>query len=172
MDFSHVVHLPYSWTDSTTWALVALALFVALMLYLGVPGFLARKLDQRADAIRSELDEAKRLREEAQELLARYQRRQREAEAEAAEIVEQARRAAGHMAEAARAEMRDQLDRRAALAERRIEQAEANALALVRAEASETAAAAAERLLRDKLGADAQARLFSDSVAELSRRLG
>ncbi len=172
MDFSHVVHLPNSFYDSTTWALVALALFVALMLYLGLPGKLAQALDKRADTIKAELEEAKRLREEAQELLARYQRRQREAEAEAAAIIDQARRSANDMAEAARVEMQDQLARRAALAERRIEQAEASALALVRGEASDVAAAAAERLLRDRLGADAQARLFSQSVAELTDRLG
>ncbi len=80
--------------DATFFAFVGLVLFLALVVYLKVPGMMAKSLDDRADQIRNELSEAKRLREEAQHLLAEYQRKRKEAEAEAAHIVAAAEREA------------------------------------------------------------------------------
>ena len=68
--------------DASAWALVGLLLFLALIAYLKVPGTVGASLDKRADNIRKELDDARKLREEAQSLLADYQRRRQEAEAE------------------------------------------------------------------------------------------
>ena len=76
------------------WVAVAFFGFVGLLIYYRVPAMIGKALDDRAEAIRQELDEARRLREEAQELLADYQRKTREAEEEAKAIVEQARREA------------------------------------------------------------------------------
>ncbi|MBL4645099.1 MAG: ATP F0F1 synthase subunit B, partial [Rhizobiales bacterium] len=83
--------------DATFWALVGLVLFLALIIYLKVPGKMGEALDKRSDAIRSELEDARRLREEAQALLAEYQRKQREAEREAEDIINQAKREAKAM---------------------------------------------------------------------------
>ena len=80
--------------DATFWALVGLVLFLALIVYMGVPGSIGAALDRRAEAIRTELEQARRLREEAQALLAEYQRKAREAEAEVEEIIDQAKREA------------------------------------------------------------------------------
>ena len=76
------------------WVLVAFLAFAALILYYRVPAAVGKMLDDRADAIRKELDEARKLREDAQALLADYQRKAREAETEARTIIDQARREA------------------------------------------------------------------------------
>ena len=80
------------------WVLISFVLFMAIVIWKGVPGLIGKALDQRATAIRTELDEARRLREEAQQLLADYQRKAREAEDEAKSIVEAAKREAEALA--------------------------------------------------------------------------
>ena len=139
--------LIYLLEDPTFWAFIGLIAFFALLIFIGVPKMVFKALDDRADAIRSELDEAKRLREEAQEMLASYQRKQREAEAEAEAIIEQAKAEAKHLKKEAREELAQRLERRTAMAEQRIAQAEAQAASEVKAAAAELAAKAAEQLL-------------------------
>ncbi|MEO8668407.1 MAG: hypothetical protein ABI399_07825 [Bauldia sp.] len=78
--------------EAPFWALVALVLFFGVLIYMKVPGTLAGSLDKRAADIRKELDEARRLREEAEALLAEYQRKARDAASEAAQIIDQAKR--------------------------------------------------------------------------------
>jgi F-type H+-transporting ATPase subunit b len=169
---SHLLHLPHgNWfEDPTFWVIVALLLFLGLVVYLKLPGMVAKALDARAAAIAAELEDAKRLRDEAQELLASYQRRQREAESEAEAIIAQAHRDAARVAEELRVKMTEQLERRAALAERKIAQAEADAAAQVRAKAAELAIAAAEKLLADGLDTAAHGKLIEAGSAELARR--
>jgi F-type H+-transporting ATPase subunit b len=137
----------YLLADSSFWAFVGLIAFFALLMVLGVPKMITKALDDRAAAISAELDEAKRLREEAREMLASYQRKQREAEAEADAIIEQARHEAKIAKDEARKELAERLERRTAMAEQRIAQAEAQAAAEVKAAAAELAAQAAEQLL-------------------------
>ena len=137
--------------DPSFWATAALVVFFLILLRMGIHKTLAKTLDDRADAIRSELDEAKRLREEAQEMLASYQRRQREAEKEAEAIIAQAKTEAKVLKEEARKELSERLERRTAMAEQRIAQAEAQAAAEVKAAAADMAAAAAEEILKTKL---------------------
>ncbi len=80
--------------DPVFWVMIAFFVFIGALVYYRVPGMIGKALDARADAIRKELDEARRLRDEAQALLADYQRKSREAENEAKEILEQAKREA------------------------------------------------------------------------------
>jgi F-type H+-transporting ATPase subunit b len=167
---SHLLHWPTGAQDPTLWVLVALILFLGLVAYLKVPGMAAKALDARAASIRKELDEAKRLRDEAQELLASFQRRQREAEAEAEAIIAQAHREAERFAAESRIKLTEHLERRAEIAERKIAQAEADAAAAVRAQAAELAAAAAERLLAEGLDSGAHGKLISAGTAELKSR--
>lgn len=87
---------------ATLWATIGLILFGAVVVYLKVPGMLGKSLDERAGKIRNELEEARRLREEAQQLLAEYQRKRKEAEAEAAGIVAAAEREAAALTAEAR----------------------------------------------------------------------
>src|SRR3546814_6645271 len=121
--------------DATFFDLVGLILFCALLVYLKVPGMIGKSLDERADNIRDELEEAKRLREEAQQLLAEYLRKRKEAEADAAQIVASAEREAAMLTEEARQKTEEFVARRNILSEQKITQAEADAIGAVRADA-------------------------------------
>lgn len=143
--------MAYFFSDPTTWAMLGLFIFLGVLVWQKVPGLIAKQLDGRADAIRTELEEARRLREEAQELLASYQRKQREAEAEADGIISQAKKDAKAMRAEARKELAERLDRRTAMAEQRIAQAEAHAAQEIRALAADLAVDAAAKLLGEKL---------------------
>lgn len=153
------------------WVAVAFFGFIGLLVYYKVPGMITKALDDRADAIRSELDEARRLREEAQQLLADYQRKSREAEEEANAIVAQARREAEALAAETRKSLKEGLERRTKLAEEKIARAEAQALSEVRAAAVDSAVAAAQRIIKRKVTPEVNARLVDQGVSELKRKL-
>jgi F-type H+-transporting ATPase subunit b len=157
--------------DATFWAFVALVLFLILVAYLKVPAMLGRALDQRADKIKAELEEARRLREEAQQLLAEYQRKRKEAEKEASEIVEHARREADQFVTEAKQKSEDYVVRRTALAEQKIAQAERDAVNEVRARAVDLAVESARSVLASKVDAKADAALFASSLEQLRTRL-
>tara|TARA_R110002096_G_scaffold186771_3_gene365847 strand:- start:833 stop:1330 length:498 start_codon:yes stop_codon:yes gene_type:complete len=147
MHFDYFLH-PGS--DPTFWVFVAFMIVVGIALFVRVPALIAKQLDARGDTIRNELEEARRLREEAQELLASYQRKQREAEAEAEGIVAQAKKDAKALAAEARTELAERIERRTAMAESRIAQAEAHAAAEVKALAADLAVEAARRLIVER----------------------
>ncbi|MEO1067387.1 MAG: F0F1 ATP synthase subunit B [Pseudomonadota bacterium] len=156
--------------DATFWATAALFVFIGLLVYLKVPAMITGGLDARADKIRGELDEARRLREEAQALLAEYQRKRRDAEGEAEEIVENAKKEADSLAKEAKTKLDDYVTRRTKLAEQKIAQAEAQAVQDVKAIAADKAIAAAERILTDKL-TDGGPALIKSSIAEVKAKL-
>lgn len=153
------------------WVLIAFLLFALMLIYYKVPGLVGRMLDERADVIRKELDDARRLREEAQQLLADYQRKSREAEAEAKSIVDQARREAENMAAEAKRNLADSLERRTKLAEEKITRAEAQAQAEVRGAAVDAAIAAAEKVLRGRMAGKTASDLIDENIRDLKGRL-
>lgn len=153
------------------WVGVSFFGFVALLAYLKVPAALGKSLDERADAIRKELDQARRLREEAQDLLADYQRKQRAAEDEAKAIIDQARREAETMKAESEKSLKEQLERRTRLAEDKIARAEAQAVSEVRAAAVDVAMSAAERIIGDKLQGAGGADLVNRSIRDLKGKL-
>jgi F-type H+-transporting ATPase subunit b len=153
------------------WVAVAFVAFLAILVYYKVPKLIAKALDDRADAIRKELDEARRLREEAQTLLADYQKRHRNVGQEAEAIVDLARREADAFAHETRASLKDALERRTKLAEDKIARAEAQAVDEVRASAIDVAVAAAERILREKMAGSGGAALIDQSIRDLKGRL-
>jgi len=157
--------------DATFWATVGLFIFLALIVYIGVPGMIGRSLDARADGIRNDLEEARRLREEAQQLLAEYQRKRKEAEQEASDIVAAARREAETLVQEAKQKTEEYVGRRTALAEQKIAQAERDAVNEVRVSAVDIAVEAATRLLADKVDAKADAALFKSALADVKARL-
>ncbi|WP_109612169.1 F0F1 ATP synthase subunit B [Pseudaminobacter salicylatoxidans] len=157
--------------DATFWATVALVIFLAVVIYMKVPGMLSKSLDTRADRIRSELEDARRLREEAQQLLAEFQRKRKEAEKEAADIVEAARHEAELLVAEAEKKTEEYVARRAALAEQKISQAERDAISEVRASAVDLAVEAARSLLAAKVDAKAGADLFKASLQEVKSKL-
>ena len=156
---------------ATLWATIGLIIFGAVVVYLKVPGMLGKSLDERAGKIRNELEEARRLREEAQQLLAEYQRKRKEAEKEAADIVTAAKNEAGMLVEDARKKTEEYVQRRTVLAEQKIGQAEREAVAEVRASAVDLAVEAARKLLGDKVDAKTGADLFKSSLQELRAKL-
>ncbi|MFD1327380.1 F0F1 ATP synthase subunit B [Mycoplana ramosa] len=157
--------------DATFYAFVGLVLFLALIVYLKVPGTMGKALDQRAEKISNELMEAKRLREEAQSLLAEYQRKRKEAEAEAAAIVATAQREAEALTAEAKEKTEEYVARRTALSEQKIKQAEVDAINAVRSAAVDLAISAAENVLANKADAATSMSLFDKAVAEVKTRL-
>lgn len=157
--------------DATFWSLVGLILFLGLLVYLKVPGMITRALDDRADKIRNELDEARRLREEAQQLLAEYQRKRKDAEKEASELIAAAEHEASGLVAEARQKTEDYVKRRTAMAEQKIALAEAEAVNEVRQSAIDIAVSAAETLIAEKADDKKTGELFKSSVAELKERL-
>ncbi|AYC99825.1 F0F1 ATP synthase subunit B [Neorhizobium sp. NCHU2750] len=157
--------------DNTFFALVGLILFFVLIAYLKVPGMMGKQLDKRADNIRAELAEAKRLREEAQALLAEYQKKRKDAEAEAAALLAAAEREAALLTEEARQKTEEFVARRNALSEQKIKQAEADAISAVRTAAIDVAVAAAEKVIAAKSDKTTQTALFKDAVSKVQSRL-
>lgn len=153
------------------WVFVALLIFIGILVYMKVPGMLAAQLDKRANDVAKELDEARRLREEAQGLLASYQRKQAEAMKEAEAIVAQAKLEAERLAEETRKNLEAQVERRRQLAEDKIHQAESQAVQEVRAAAADIAVSAAQRLIADKVDAAKDATIVERSISELSSKL-
>ena len=157
--------------DATFYAFVGLVLFFALIAYLKVPGMVGKALDARAEKIGNELTEAKRLREEAQGLVAEYQRKRKDAEAEAAGIVAAAQREAEMLTAEAKQKTEEYVARRTALSEQKIKQAEADAINAVRAAAVDLAISAAENVLACKTDAATSKSLFDKAVTEVKARL-
>ena len=157
--------------EAEFWVAVAFFVFVGFMGYIGAHRMILSALDQRRDKIKAELDEARRLREEAEKLLAEYRRRQHDAESEAELIVGNARSEAERIAAEAHARMEELIARRTAIAQTKIAQAEAQAVADVRAAAADAAVAAAERILKEsvkgKLAEDLVAKGIDDVKAKL-----
>jgi F-type H+-transporting ATPase subunit b len=133
--------------ETEDWVALAFLCFLGLLAYLGAHRKIFEALDKRRAGIKSELDEARRLREEAQALLAEFERKGREAESEAEAIIAGAKAEADRLTADAKVKMEDFVVRRTKMAEAKIVQAEAQALADVRAAAADAAVAAAEKIL-------------------------
>ena len=133
--------------DPTFWVAVGTVLFILLLLYQGVPKLVGKMLDDRAAGIKSELDEAKRLREEAEVLLKQYRAKTANAEQEAKAIVDAAKESAERMTSDLRLQLQQQIERRGKVAEQKIAQAEAEAIAEVRAAATAAATTAAASVI-------------------------
>lgn len=157
--------------SETFWALIALFIFIGIVLYLKVPAMVGKALDDRADRIRNELEEARKLREEAQQILAEYQRKRKEAEQEAADILVAAKREAEILVKDAKAKTEEYVARRTALAEQKIEQAERDAAEEVRARAIDIAVAAASAVLAEKVEGKVASDLFKTSVSQVKTNL-
>ncbi|PKP70389.1 MAG: ATP F0F1 synthase subunit B [Alphaproteobacteria bacterium HGW-Alphaproteobacteria-4] len=150
---------------------LAFLLFVGVLFYYKVPAMLGGMLDKRAAGIKADLEEARSLREEAQEMLATYERKSREVQDTADLIVATARRDAMAAADAAKAELKVSIARRLKAAEEQIASAEAAAVRDVKHQAVSVAVAAAGELLAAQLSADAKAKLIDASIGEVATRL-
>ena len=157
--------------EAEFWVAVSFVIFVGVLGYFGVHKLLLKSIDDRRGRIKAELEEARRLKAEAEALFATYQRKQQEAEHEAQAIVAGAKTEAERLAVEAEAKIKEFVERRTKMAESKIAQAEAQALADVRSAAAEAAVAAAERILthtvKDKVADD----LIAKGIADLKSKL-
>ena len=150
---------------------IGFVIFLAVLIYFGVPGMLTRALDARAVRIRQELDEARALRDEAQTLLASYERRQKEVKAQADDIVTAARAEAEKAAEAAKEDIRTSVARRLKTATEQIAAAEQSAIRQIKDKAVTLAVAAAGDVLRDRMQAADADRLINNAISEVGEKL-
>lgn len=158
--------------EAEFWVAVAFVIFVGVLGYFGVHKLLLQGIDERRGRIKAELDEARRLKTEAEALFATYQRKQQEAEHEAQAIIASAKAEAERLAAEAQVRIKEFVERRTKMAENKIAQAEAQALADVRSAAAEAAVAAAERILthivKDKVADDLIAKGITDLKSKLN----
>lgn len=146
-------------------------LFIALLWYLGVHNMILKMLDDRADRIRHELDDARKLREEAQTLLASYEKKQKEVEAQAAEIVASAKTEAERAAVQAKADLASSIERRLKTAEDQIAAAEGAAVRQVRDQAIQAATAAAAAVIAQRMTPEAGDGMIDAAIAEAGGKL-
>ncbi|MFN3889116.1 MAG: ATP F0F1 synthase subunit B [Beijerinckiaceae bacterium] len=156
---------------SSFFVAVGFALFLLLLGYFGVHSLIAGKLDERGKRIQAELDEARRLREEAEAVLASYKARAAEAEKEAEAIVAQAREEAEALAKESAARMEEFVARRTKQAESKIATAEAQAANEVRAAAADAAVIVAEKVLRIQTKGEAAAELIARGIDDVRKQL-
>ena len=151
--------------------LLAFLLFIAVLVYVKVPGKLAGLLDARAAGIQADLNEAKALREEAQTVLASYERKQKEVKDQAERIIEHAKSEAALAAEQAKQDLKASIRRRLAAAEDQIASAQAAAIKDVRDRAVQIAVAAAGDVIAANMTADAGNELVEDAIKTVSEKL-
>jgi F-type H+-transporting ATPase subunit b len=150
---------------------IAFLLFIGVLIYFKVPSMLAVMLDRRAQSIRDDLDEARALREEAQKVLATFERKSREVHEQAERIVKHARDEAILAAEEAKATLAQSLERRLKAADEQIASAEAAAVRAVRDQAIQVAIAAAGDAIAKNMSAAEAKDLIEASIAEVGAKL-
>ena len=158
-------------TDAHFWVGAAFVVFLAVLVLAGAHKFAWKALGDAGDKVRAQLDEANRLREEAQALLARIQADREQSEKLAAEIMANARDQASRMQAEAQVRLAEQLERRGQLAERRIATAEAQAAAEVKAAAGDLAASLAEQVLSARIAGAKSDPLIDAAIGQLAGKL-
>jgi F-type H+-transporting ATPase subunit b len=156
--------------ETENWVALAFLLFLGLLAYLGVHRRVTDSLDQRQARIRGELEEARRLKDEAHALFTEFERKGREAESEAEAIIAGAKAEAERIAAEAKAKMEDFVVRRTKMAEAKIAQAEAQALADVRSAAADAAVAAAEKILSAAAKGEVAANLLKQGIEDVRKK--
>jgi F-type H+-transporting ATPase subunit b len=156
--------------DPEFWVAVAFVLAIVLV-WRKAKAAMGDALDARAAKIRAELEEARRLREEAQAMLGDYQRKQRDALREAEEIIQRAREEAERLGQRASRDLEAAIQRRRQMAEERIQQAEAKAVAEIRGVAVDVAIAATRRILTQRLDGQRGGQLIDEAIQALPGKL-
>jgi F-type H+-transporting ATPase subunit b len=157
--------------DATFWSAVAFVILMAGFGYLGVHKKLTEALDHRAIRIKAELDDARRLKEEAQKLVAEYRAKRESAVKEAEGIIANAKSEAERIAAEAKTRMEEFIARRTRMAETKIAQAEAQAVADVRSAAADAAVSAAAKILTETVKGQTAETLLTQGIAEVRQKL-
>jgi F-type H+-transporting ATPase subunit b len=153
------------------WVAVAFVILLGVFAYVGVHRTVLTTLDHRRDRIKAELDDARRLKQDAAKLLAEYQARHASAEKEAQDIITQAQAEAERIATEAKAKMEDFVARRTKTAEGKIALAEAQAIADVRSAAANAAVAAASSIMSQSVKGSVADDLLAKGIAEVRQKL-
>lgn len=161
----------FSLSNTNFVVLLGFLVFIGILIWKKVPAMLGGMLDQRAEGIKAELDEARTLREEAQSILASYERKQREVQEQADAIVAQAKKDSEAAAAKAKEDLKSSIARRLAAAEEQIEAAEAAAIREVRNTAVDVAVAAASDVIAKKMSAAEANDLIDTAIADVSAKL-
>ena len=146
-------------------------IFIGVLVYFKVPGMLTGLLDKRAEGIQTEIDEARALREEAQTLLASFERKQRDVQEQADRIVAAAKESAAEAAEQAKLDLEKSIERRVRAAEDQIASAESSAVRQVRDEAVRIAIGTASEVIARDMTADRANAMFDDAVKTVEAKL-
>jgi F-type H+-transporting ATPase subunit b len=157
--------------EAETWVAIAFVILMGIFGYVGVHRTVLKALDNRRDRIKAELDDARRLKDEAAKLLADYRARHASAEKEAQEIIAGARADAERIAAEAKAKLNDFVERRTKTAESKIALAEAQAVADVRAAAANAAVAAASTILSQSVKGEIADTLLTKGISEVRAKL-
>ena len=157
--------------DPETWVAIAFVILMAVFAYMGVHRTMLTALDNRAARIKAELDDARKLKDEAAKVLAEYKARSASAEREAQDIITSAKAEAERIAAEAKTKMEDFVARRTKTAESKIALAEAQALADVRAAAAEAAVTAATTILSQSVKGSVADDLLAKGIAEVRAKL-
>ncbi|RME18604.1 MAG: ATP F0F1 synthase subunit B [Alphaproteobacteria bacterium] len=161
----------FSMQNHELFVVIAFIIFVGALLYFGLPGMITGMLDRRAEAIEAELAEARKLREEAQAILAEYERKQSEVDEEANKIIEHAKHEAEAAAKLAKEQLAESIARRLAAATDQIKSAEAAAVREVRNSAVSVAIGAAEELIAKQMTAAEGNKLIDEAIADVEAKL-
>jgi F-type H+-transporting ATPase subunit b len=159
------------YSEPEFWVAVAFVILMGVFAYLGVHRTVLKTLDHRSERIKAELDDARRLKEEAAKLLAEYKARRASAEREAQDIIASAKAEAERIAAEAKTKMEDFVVRRTKTAEGKIALAEAQALADVRAAAADAAVTAASSILTQTVKGSAADDLLAKGITEVREKL-
>ena len=159
-----------TWTNPETWILVGFTLFAVLALRYLVP-MIGKLLDKRSETIRHQLEAASRLRAEAQEMLAQYQREQADLLKQAEEIVASAKRDAAELRERAAEDLKLALDRRSQQAEEKISRAEAEAVEAIRTHIVESATDMAKGMLAQKAQSQSDDQMVASVVQAIKQQI-
>jgi F-type H+-transporting ATPase subunit b len=157
--------------EAEFWVAVAFVVLMGVFAYFGIHRTVLNALDHRGERIKAELDDARRLKEEAEKLLAEYKARHAKAEAEAQDIIAAAKAEAERIAAEAKTKLEDFVTRRTKTAESKIALAEAQALADVRAAAANAAIAAASTILSQSVKGEVADKLLTKGIAEVKAKL-
>lgn len=159
------------YANPTFWVGVSFVTFIGGVMYAKAHKTIGTMLDERAKSISDQIEEARSLREEAENLLTEYQRKQRDAEKEAADMLEQAKVDAKLLADAAKADLESMIARKEKAAAEKIAQAEANAVKEVKAAAVNVAVSAATAVLGEAMQGKAGTALVNDAIKDVEAKL-
>ena len=153
-----------------TWVAIGFILFILMLIYFKVPGQITKILDKRAEKIKNELDEARKLREEAQAILADFQKKNNEAEKSAKALIDEAKKIAKNYEKEAKLKFEESLERRKKLLDEKLKRAEVEALNQIKNDITDIVFDAIDKTLsNDNINKDASDRIIDSGIKEITK---